>query len=58
MVAALNVNTSQEQSKLWGPKDRATLREVRLPKLWVTSIHGDRYNDGCASRKANFLEHH
>jgi hypothetical protein len=61
MVAALNVDTSDEQPKLWGLKDKAALQEVRaarLPKLGATGIHGDRYNDGCASRKANFLGHH
>lgn len=48
MVAALNVDTSHEQSKLWGPKDKAALEEVRLAKLGVAGICGDRYNDGCA----------
>lgn len=61
MAAALNVDMSDEHSKLWGPKDKAALEEVgsaRLPKLGVTGIHGDRHNDGCTSRKANFLGHH
>lgn len=48
MVAALNVDTSHEQSKLWGPKDKGALEEVRLAKLGVAGICGDRYNDGCA----------
>lgn len=38
MVAALNVDTSHEQSKLWGPKDKAALEEVRLAKLGVAGI--------------------
>lgn len=55
MAAALNVDRSDEQSKLWGPKDKAALegvRAARLPKLGITGIHGDRYKDGCAFRKA------
>lgn len=34
------------------------MRTARLPKLGVTGVHGDRYSDGCVSRKANFLGHH
>lgn len=52
---------SDKSSTFWGPKEKAALERVRtakLPKLGVTGTHGDRYNDGCTSGKADFLGHH
>lgn len=58
---SLNANMSDEHWRLWEPEEKAVLegmRTARLPKLGVIGVHGDRYNEGCVSRKANFLGHH